>query len=168
MAHSAHFTQTWVSDTTPFDCIMLRYINKPTSSVLHIQRNLSETIQHSLSETIKQIHQETRQVRVWAKLSVTDPVQFWLSNVFGEIFSVKSLKFVKYLDLWLNHTKGSLHEKKKRNFMKKFHKTVTPPLYCFYEILIQKFDRISSTYVFLNKRYEIRLTPASPSVKFVS
>ena len=43
--------------------------------------------------------------------------------------------------------------------MKKFHKTVTPPPYCFYEILIQKFDRISGTYVFLNKRYEIRLTP---------
>ena len=43
--------------------------------------------------------------------------------------------------------------------MKKFHKTATPPLYCFYEILIQKFDRISGTYVFLNKRYEIRLIP---------
>ena len=36
--------------------------------------------------------------------------------------------------------------KKKRNFMKKFHKTVTPPPYCFYEILIQNFDRILSTY----------------------
>ena len=33
--------------------------------------------------------------------------------------------------------------KKKRNFMKKFHKTVPPPPYCFYEILIQNFDRIS-------------------------
>ena len=30
--------------------------------------------------------------------------------------------------------------------MKKFHKTVTPPPYCFYEILIQKFYRISGTY----------------------
>ena len=49
--------------------------------------------------------------------------------------------------------------------MKEFHKTVTPPpLYCFYEILIQKFDRISGTYVFLKKRYEIRLTPLPPSV----
>ena len=48
--------------------------------------------------------------------------------------------------------------------MKKFHKTVTPPLYCFYEILIQNFDRILSTYVVLNKRYEIRLTPP-PFVK---
>ena len=47
--------------------------------------------------------------------------------------------------------------------MKKFHKMGTPPPYCFYEILIQKFDRISGTYVFLNKRYEIRLTP--PFVK---
>ena len=43
--------------------------------------------------------------------------------------------------------------------MKKFHKTVTPPPVLLYEILIQKFDRISGTYVFLNKRYEIRLTP---------
>ena len=42
--------------------------------------------------------------------------------------------------------------------MKTFHEMVTPP-YCFYEILIQKFDRISGTYVFLNKRYEIQLTP---------
>ena len=33
-----------------------------------------------------------------------------------------------------------------------------PPSYCFYEILIQKFYHISGTYVFLNKRYEIRLT----------
>ena len=46
--------------------------------------------------------------------------------------------------------------------MKKFHKTATPPPYCFYEILIQNFDRISSTYVVLNKRYEIRLIPPPP------
>ena len=50
--------------------------------------------------------------------------------------------------------------------MKKFHKTgPPPPPYCFYEILIQKFDRISGTYVFLNKRYEIRLTSSPPFVK---
>ena len=42
--------------------------------------------------------------------------------------------------------------------MKTIHKMVTPP-YCFYEILIQNFDRISSTYVVLNKRYEIQLIP---------
>ena len=41
--------------------------------------------------------------------------------------------------------------------MKKFHKTVTSPPYCFYEILIQKSDRISGTYGFLNKRYEIHI-----------
>ena len=33
--------------------------------------------------------------------------------------------------------------------MKKFHKTVTPPC-CFYEILIQKFDRISEFFFFLD------------------
>ena len=59
--------------------------------------------------------------------------------------------------------------KKKQNFMKKFQKTVTPsPLYCFYEILIQKFDRISGTYVFLNNRYEIQLTPPPPVCKKIS
>ena len=51
-------------DTTHFDCIMLRYINKPTSSGLHNQQNLSEAIQHSLSEAIKHSHQVTRQVNV--------------------------------------------------------------------------------------------------------
>ena len=33
--------------------------------------------------------------------------------------------------------------------MKKFHKTVTPPLYCFYEILIQNFFRYFEGHIFL-------------------
>ena len=45
--------------------------------------------------------------------------------------------------------------------MKKFHKTVTPTP----PESIQKVDCISGTYVFLNKRYEIQLTPP-PFVKF--
>ena len=50
--------------------------------------------------------------------------------------------------------------KKKAEFYEKVSQNGDPsPPYCFYEILIQKFDRISGTYVFLNKRYEIRLTP---------
>ena len=50
--------------------------------------------------------------------------------------------------------------KKIRNFMKTFHKTATPPpRTAFMKSLFGIFDRISGTYVVLNKRYEIRLTP---------
>ena len=55
--------------------------------------------------------------------------------------------------------------KKTRNFMKKFHKTAPPPVLLLwnpYSEFFQKFDRISGTYGFLNKRYEIRLTPPPP------
>ena len=44
--------------------------------------------------------------------------------------------------------------------MKTFHKMVTPPPpYCFYEILILIFSRFFRGITFLNKRYEIRVTP---------
>ena len=50
--------------------------------------------------------------------------------------------------------------------MKKFHKTATPPpRTAFMKSLFRIFDRISGTYVVLNKRYEIRLTPPPPFVK---
>ena len=60
--------------------------------------------------------------------------------------------------LFESATQGS-HPLKKTEFYEKVSQNGDPPPYCFYEILIQKFDRISGTYVFLNKRYEIRLTP---------
>ena len=47
-------------------------------------------------------------------------------------------------------TQGS-HPLKKAEFYEKVSQTADPPPYCFYEILIQKFDHISGTYVFLNK-----------------
>ena len=53
-------------------------------------------------------------------------------------------------------SKGSHHLKKKRNFMKKFHKTVTPPpRTAFVKSLFRILTVFLSTYVFLNKRYEI-------------
>ena len=49
--------------------------------------------------------------------------------------------------------------------MKTFHKTAAPPpRAAFMKSLFRIFDRISGTYGFLNKRYEIRLTPP-PFVK---
>ena len=50
--------------------------------------------------------------------------------------------------------------------MKKFHKTAPPPRTAFMKSLFRNFDRISSTYVVLNKRYEIRLTPPPFGKKF--
>ena len=43
--------------------------------------------------------------------------------------------------------------------MKTFHNMVTPPPYCLYEIPILIFSRFFEGHIFLNKRYEIRLTP---------
>ena len=49
--------------------------------------------------------------------------------------------------------------KKKRNFMKKFHKTVTPPpRTAFMKSLFRTLTVFMSTFTVLNKRYEIRLT----------
>ena len=44
--------------------------------------------------------------------------------------------------------------------MKKFHKMVTPPpRTAFMKSLFRTLTVFLSTYIFLNKRYEIRLTP---------
>ena len=85
------------------------------------------------------------------------PFDAYLHSVVEQIRELVSFQRSEHIVLF--RLLGKHSRKKKRNFMKKFHKTVTPPPYCFYEILIQNFDRISSTYVVLNKRYEIRLTP---------
>ena len=65
--------------------------------------------------------------------------------------------------LWIDKLIYNLEKpsfKKYRNFMKYFHKTVPPPPpYCIYEILIQISPLILGHLLFLNKRYEIRLTP---------
>ena len=53
--------------------------------------------------------------------------------------------------------KGRYPLKKAEFYEKNLQNGGPPPPYCFYEILIQRFDRISGTYSFLNKRYEIRL-----------
>ena len=58
-----------------------------------------------------------------------------------------------------NCSKGKPSFKKSGILWKSFIKWRSPP-YCFYEILIQNFDRISEyIYIVLNKRYEIWLTP---------
>ena len=59
--------------------------------------------------------------------------------------------------------KGSIPLKKSGILWKSFTKWRPPPpvllLWNPYSEFFQKFDRISGTYGFLNKRYEIRLTP---------
>ena len=54
---------------------------------------------------------------------------------------------------------GSIPLKKMRNFMKKFHKTVIPPLTAIMKSLFRTLSVFLNTYAVLNKRYEIRLTP---------
>ena len=50
--------------------------------------------------------------------------------------------------------------RKKRNFMKKFHKMVTPPpRTAFMKSLFRTLTVFLRTFTVLNKRYEIRLTP---------
>ena len=72
--------------------------------------------------------------------SENEPTNSRVLSIQHDHFSVAILIMPSLIDIALCcFNKGSIHQKK-QNFMKKFHKTVTPHSpYCFYEILIQNY-----------------------------
>ena len=75
------------------------------------------------------------------KVNLVENVQIWKEIWHVHISASKMVElklefFIQTSFMSYSHHNGSHCLKKKRNFMKTFHKMVTPPLYCFYEILI--------------------------------